>query len=113
MKRPLSVLAVVLLAGCAPVLKDRPNLAYYFPTQVGDSWVYDVDGHEVPYTVREVEEKDGAKLVTAPRVWDDGTFGPTTTDKLLVSPKGVFHVALGQARLDPPVCALKLPHVDG
>lgn len=113
MKRPLSLLTVVLIAGCAPVPKDRPNLAYYFPTQVGDSWVYDVDGHEVGYTVRKVEEKDGGEVVTVSMVGIGGAFTPDTTNTFLVSPNGLFTLTTGYSQFDPPLCGLKLPHVDG
>lgn len=74
----------------------------YFPTTVGTKWLYrDTGNAEVAYEVAKVEDHADGKLVTV-----TGGHGPCTW---LVSPTGLFIMAMGQQKCDPPTPMLRLP----
>jgi hypothetical protein len=121
--RPITavvVFALILPVGApgAPVPKPAVKPVDYFPTKVGDKWVYLVKSEsarqetELVETVSEVKVKDGVKVVTISRAWDDNTFGVNRERE--VSAKGVVQMrdAILDVSFDAPWVHLKLPHKD-
>jgi hypothetical protein len=108
--------AVILLLVSAPVPKGAD--ADYFPTKVGDKWVYtqksksEGEGAEIVEVVLSVKEKDGVKTV---RIGHPDETGKLRFDRLQeVSEQGVFITSIPPfGPLPAPRFKLKLPHKDG
>jgi hypothetical protein len=106
---------VSIVVGCvalaAPVPREARKASLYFPTIVGTEWVYAVgEDNEYTDTIVEAEESDGATVVTVVRFFRQK---PMTTEKILVSPDGLFLLENGHGKHDPSACLLKLPHKPG
>jgi hypothetical protein len=100
----------VAAAFCGPVVLSAPKAGerppIYLPTAVGAKLNYKVpDGHVVE-TVTAVEEKDGRTAVTLDRRHSAG-FEVTVIYRL--AGDGVYRLAFGDRRYDPPICVLALP----
>jgi len=101
----------------APPAKEKAKDPVYFPADVGAEWVYeseDGEGLEI-HKVTFVEEKKDAKVFTVvERTQAKGSDRKRirTTKKYKVSGTGLFLLADGGTKYDPPECQLKLPHVD-
>lgn len=113
MKYSIAVLVLTVIVGCRQDAPYRSNRAFYFPTAVGDTWIYDGNGVEDAYTVRKVEEKDEGKVVSVSRVLKGGADDLSPPARYLVAPNGVFSLLVASSDVDPLGCILRLPHVDG
>jgi hypothetical protein len=101
-----AAIAVACILGTNAPAAPPPKETLYFPTKLGAKWVYvSAGGKKEVRSVTAVADKDGAKVVT---VSVNGE-----TRKYQVSEDGVFLVAYGKDKYDPPECLLKLPHADG
>jgi hypothetical protein len=105
------ILALVLLptlAVSAPALKEKAAL--YYPTQVGDTLVYetDVGGKTTEHTeiIDRVEEKEGVVTVQTVRVLKDVK---RPVSKIQVSERGVLRVGTQLKDYPTPMTMLKLP----
>ncbi|AMV29517.1 hypothetical protein VT84_34300 [Gemmata sp. SH-PL17] len=101
-------------AAAAPVPKHlmpkEPRFAH--PTRVGTTWVYDVGNkQESTRQISQVEEKNGAALVTTEYVHAGGKRSHHMT--LSVSDKGIYLVAEHGSTYPVPWCIFKLPHKEG
>jgi hypothetical protein len=112
------VLALPIWALGAPVPKSADKPTEYFPTRVGDKWVYSKtekgrERREIVEEVISVEEKDGIKTIGI------GRPDPDNGDKLVlartvrVSEKGLLLDLGADGPLTSTWFALKLPHKDG
>ncbi len=100
------------VAPAAPVPPEAKKPGLYFPTKVGTKLVYQAEGekHERVEVVMEVEDKDGAKIVTMGFL-SRGKVEPHNV--VSVSDKGLCIVDTNVSDLDEPMWLLKLPHKDG
>jgi hypothetical protein len=109
--RPFFALAACALfavsAGSAPKPKP-PSVPDYFPTRLGTTWVYEQDGGETVRTVSAVEARAGATIATL-TVTGRGEW----SERVAVSPAGVFRTALAGTAIDPPLCLLQYPATAG
>jgi hypothetical protein len=88
-----------------------PDDGTYYPT-VGAKWVYrSSNGRVYTHVVTSVEDKGGAKRVTAGWLKKNGEVKYLFTTK--TSADGLYLVETFSRNLDPPEVLLKLPHVAG
>jgi hypothetical protein len=104
------LLVSVAAAGSAPRLKDGPG-GTYFPTTVGDRWVFETryatTSAEYAEVVTAVERKGGATVVTVGRE-ADGKVGPDLS-QVRITDKGLYRSSYLGTVYDAPYCILKLP----
>jgi hypothetical protein len=113
----VSVFLATLVVIAAPEPAPQPRPALYFPTRVGDAWVYlhtDSAGKqwEVAEEVIAVKEKDRVRVVTIGRTHTDGKVYPNRIRE--VSDRGVIQTTsdgIGLPRA--PLIHLLLPHKPG
>jgi len=110
----LSVVAFLTFAHAAPVPKEADRPAFYFPTRVGDTWVWAWVGDKNEFTevVRKVDvdtEKE-EKVITV-EVLVDGK--RLNTKRFSLSAKGVFALSHDDHKYDKPWCVLKAPYRPG
>jgi hypothetical protein len=108
------LLAAFLIGACfvgsavpAPRAKDAPAAPDYYPAVVGTVWVYDMDngnGQQVR-RISDVEEKDGARVVS---IEERGTTGWFRMERAIVSTSGVRIVEFGGFPVEP-YYSLKYP----
>ena len=107
MSRPFAVLIVCAVLvppiGSAPRPKVSPG-PDYFPARLGTTWVYEQDGEESIRTVTAVEAKTNETVVTL-TITGRGTW----SERVAVTPIGVFRRSLEGTEFDPPLCLLQLP----
>jgi hypothetical protein len=111
--RSLAVVPVLVLflvaTAAAPVPKEKaqPN---YFPTTLGSKWVYKTGDGTSSMEVTAVETNGDTRFVTvAFRVNDK----PTTTERMVISGKGVFRERRNNEPFEPPICVLRYPYKPG
>ena len=116
------VFAFPLLAfAAAPAPKAAEETKLFFPTKVGDRWIYlftvkkdktKDEESEIEEAVTAVEDKKGVKVVTVGRLENDGKVH--TNRMREVSEKGVWQMeSPGFEPLKTPWVHLKLPHKPG
>src|SRR5262245_24585960 len=112
MMRSLFSFAAILLelpaAPAAPRVKDGDRPAAYFPTRVGDKWVYD-DGKDLALQVTAGELKRDETIVT---VSEHRPKGAVVAERAAVSAAGVYRLEFHGFPLDR-YCLLKLPAKEG
>jgi len=84
---------------------------FAFPTKVGTTWVYEVEGKEKTLVISRSENETGGTLVTTEWVIANGNRTPHMV--ISVTDKGVFLVTEDGVKYDERVCVLKLPHIKG
>ena len=105
----LAVVPSAVPVTAAPVPKHLfPKDVLFFPTQVGAEWVYDDNGYKYVFVVKEVTEKDGAKLVEVHVRHHDGK-GTQHSYTVEVTKTGVREVSNANRRIDPPTPLVKWP----
>ncbi len=107
----LLVLAAPLVGSltAAPVPEHLfPKTRLYFPTEVGAEWEYDDNSAKHTFVVKNVEEKDGAKLVA---VHVRHSEGKTTQHSytMEVTKAGLREVSNANRKVEPPTPAVKWP----
>jgi len=101
------VLLTAGLSAGAPIPKGSPKEPLYYPVKPGTKWEYGVDRK----TIKSVDIREGETILTF--VWEDATDKNERTERLAISTKGVFRLEAHGEKIDPPLCLLKLPRVDG
>jgi hypothetical protein len=110
MSRMIATFAILsfalALASAAPAPEIvRPPI--YYPTKVGAKWVCtDEFGRDRSFSVTEVEDKEGAKIVT---VSEEMMGGKVLFEVMAVSEKGLFKLQAGEFKNKPPLYELRLP----
>jgi hypothetical protein len=118
-------LALFVSAVDTPVAKPADKQPDYFPSRVGDKWVYvyvdgpeKTKGVESTWTVLAVEEKSGVKTVHLGQLYSiDGKFHED--HDLELSAKGILQtrsprvIGIPRKKYDSPRVDLKLPHKEG
>src|SRR5262245_24881451 len=113
--RLLAVFALVALflpsAPAAPVPKEADKPPVYFPTRVGDKWVWGWVGDKTEFTevVTAVEVKNGAKIITVDTTAD----GWRASKKYSLSEEGLFRLSHNDHQYKSPWCILKTPYRAG
>jgi hypothetical protein len=114
MCRPLAAASALVLllaaAPAAPVPKEKSKTPNYYPTALGSRWVYKVGETEIVTEVTAVESKEDARLATIATLINGKA---VSTERIVVSDKGVYRDQMNKAAIEPPICILQLPHKPG
>lgn len=110
LRLPAAALTITLLAlpaVPAPRAKEEPPRPDYYPTEVGTRLVYDMDDGkgELILRVADVEEKDGAKVVT---IEQRGTTRWLPFERVSISERGLLRVEYFGYTIEP-MYLLKFP----
>jgi hypothetical protein len=93
-----------------------PDDGTYHPTTVGAKWVYQTTYARGSISIRtyvatQVENRNGAKLVSVGRVKKNGDVAPHAMTR--VAPEGLYSLVDLPGKPNAPLLYLKLPHKDG
>lgn len=102
--------AVDVTLRVAPVPPERRQAPLYFPTTAGTTWAYQLnDGREYTDVVTKVEPGAGEATVSVARRTPEGIVHPSS-DKYVVSTRGLLRVEGCGIKKDRPEWLLKLPY---
>jgi len=70
--------------------------------------VYQQYDDEFTYVLTHVETANQSTTITLEQLNRDGSFSPS--EKLRITPEGLFRIELGIQQIDPPCCSLETPN---
>jgi hypothetical protein len=114
----LAAAAFATVAPAAPVPREADRPPVYFPTRVGDTWVWGWVGDKTEFTevVTEVESKEGAKVITVETMAEGTPLSPekySAIETYSLTERGLFRLSHGDQRYEKPWCVLKAPYRAG